>query len=151
MDGPLRDAYIAVGSAISDLRSLPIRRYAGDEEVLHINAAKQSLLEADASLRRICHELGRPPIVIAVEPEALGVMRFLARPSVWQWISELHRTREAIAALILEQGGTVPDDLPIGSGYEYWNWGKGSRGIYVAFALGIIITLAVLSAVMQLP
>lgn len=109
----LRDAYIALGSAISELRSSPTRNYSYDEEALRITGAQRSIAEAEALLARAGVE-----IEVGVRPHQLGGARGIGRPVVWGWIASLSESRHAIAECLVGLGQPVPDDLPEGSALE---------------------------------
>jgi len=80
----LRDAYIALGSAISDLRSLPLRNHVGIEEDLHFTSARRAISEAQISSQLASDALGNVAAKIEVEPRSFGSARALARSVVWE-------------------------------------------------------------------
>ncbi len=116
----LVDAYIAVGAAIAELRSLPLRRYSDFEEDLHISAATRFVLEGQKDLDRALTALGRPPMAISVEPKRLGVLRLLQRLTPLAQIGRLHGVRRQISVVLAELGHPRPDDLPDGNPLERW-------------------------------
>ncbi|NJK32133.1 MAG: hypothetical protein HC927_06815 [Deltaproteobacteria bacterium] len=133
----LRSAYIQLGAAIADLRSMPFRRHSQDEQAMHVGSAQRSLLEADAELRRACQDLGIEPIRVSVDLDTIEPLGMLVEPILWEWIAGIHAIRDRVAAVIVSRGGVVPDDLEVGSPMERW---AGTR----AWAIGQIVVFAVL-------
>lgn len=138
----LRDAYIALGSAISELRSSPTRNYSHDEEALRITGAQRSISEAEALLARAGVD-----IEVGVRPHQLRGARGIGRPVVWGWIASLGESRNAIAANLVARGQPVPDDLPEGSALERLATSEvGQRfgtAAFVAVVLGLIAAAVV--------
>ena len=140
----LKDAYRALGSAVAELRSMPVRNYADVEEDLRVAGANRWITEAQAHANRACGALGRPAPHWVIEPNALGgSARALARPSVWGWIGQLHGARDEVAGLLRELGAQVPDDLPEGSPLERWAADPRARMVgtigFGALVLGLIL------------
>lgn len=145
-DQDLRDAYIALGSAISELRSTPMRNYSHDEEALRITGAQRSIAEAEALLERAGLE-----IEIGVEPHRLGGARGVGRPVVWGWIASLGDARAAVAQRLVARGQPVPDDLPEGSPLERLATSNAGRtfgtAAFVVVVLGLIVATVVMMTV----
>ncbi len=143
----LQDAYRALGSAVADLRSMPVRNYARDEEEYRVAGATRSIGEAEGLTRQACEALGRSSPRWAIEVNALGGLRGIARPAVWEWIGQLHEARGELAAILGELGAAVPDDLPEGSPMEQLASSPQGRAIgTIAFAVvlaGLIIAAVV--------
>ena len=142
-DEDLRDAYIALGSAISELRSIPMRNYSHDEEAFRLTGAQRSIAEAEGLL-------GRAGIEIELtEPHRLGGARGLGRPVVWGWIASLSDARATVAERLVALGQPVPDDLPEGSPVERLATTGAGRAIgtavFVAAVLGLIVAAVVMS------
>lgn len=143
----LQDAYRALGSAISELRSMPLRNHAHDEEQYRISGATRSIGEAEGLTRQACEELGRPTPEWGIEVNALGGLRGIGRPAVWGWIGQLHEARGELATILGEFGAAVPDDLPAGSPFEKLASTPRGRAVGTA-VIGVVLVGFVLAAVM---
>ena len=143
----LRDAYLALGSAIAALRSMPMRRHADVEEDLAVTAASREITEASAALAKHAHETGTPEISIPVEATPFGGARALVRPVVWEWIATLQAVRVKIATQMEAEGLPVPDDLPEGSPLEamagHPAWKAGTVVVFAVVVLALMISLLV--------
>lgn len=141
----LRDAYIALGSAIAALRSMPMRRHADVEEDLAVTAASREIAEAAGALAKHASQTGTPEISIPVEARPFGGSRALVRPVVWEWIATLQAVRVKIATQMEADGLPVPDDLPEGSPLEamagHPAWKTGTVVLFAVVVLGLLIAL----------
>ncbi len=151
LDAPaqLREAYLALGSAIADLRSTPMRRYSHDEEAMRLTSAQRSIGEAQVKVELASEALGTPSPAFEVEPRGFGTGRALARPVVWEWIADLQAARAQIARTMEAQGIAVPDDLPEGSALERLGGTPGFRHA-TTIAFGLLLVGGIIALVMSL-
>lgn len=145
----LREAYLALGSAIADLRSTPMRRYSQDEESMRLTSAQRSIGEAQAKIELASQALGTRAPKLEVEPRGFGAGRALARPIVWEWIADLQAARAQLATTMQANGVEVPDDLPPGSALERLGGSPGFRHA-TTIAFGLVVLGGIIALVMSL-
>ena len=133
--------------SISELRSLPLRNHAHDEEQYRVSGATRSIGEAEGLTRQACEALGESSPQWAVEVNALGGLRGIGRPAVWGWIGQLHEARGELAAILGKHGAAVPDDLSEGSLFEKFASTARGRAVGTA-AIGVVLVGLVIAAVM---
>lgn len=141
----LRDAYIALGSSISALRSMPVRRHADVEEDLAVTSAVREITEARAALAKYAVYRSTEEIAVPVDPMPLRGGRALGRPVVWEWIATLEAARVEIATQMQADGVDVPDDLPEASALEALGthpaWRAATTLLFGVVVLALMISL----------